>query len=211
MKRLYLFWGILAAILGLLVIIFPVFWIRLIVIIIGLASIGYGIYSLKFTKALSEVSAYKRSILIKSIASIVIGVLAVLSPLAIGAAAWTAMIWMLIIYLLVSAIIGFYAVALLKDTEVERKRYIIENFLLLAVAVALFLISPRDLGKALIRLIGIVVMVGGLGFIAFDILSSKGKVEVIVKDERDTSTPEAVVENHDGDASVDSSSNDNDL
>ena len=196
MKRLYLFWGILAAILGLLVIIFPVFWIRLIVIIIGLASIGYGIYSLKFTKALSEVSAYKRSILIKSIASIVIGVLAVLSPLAIGAAAWTAMIWMLIIYLLVSAIIGFYAVALLKDTEVERKRYIIENFLLLAVAVALFLISPRDLGKA---------------FIAFDILSSKGKVEVIVKDERDTSTPEAVVENHDGDASVDSSSNDNDL
>ena len=53
--------------------------------------------------------------------------MAVLFPLAIGGAAWTAMIWMLIIYLLASAAIGFYAAALLKDAGVERKRYIIEN------------------------------------------------------------------------------------
>ena len=203
MKRWYLFSGIIAALLGLLIIIFPSFWIKLVVIMIGLAAIAYGIYSLKFTKSISEDISYRRTIIIKSIVSIVAGVMAVLFPLAIGGAAWTAMIWLLVIYLLASAAIGFYAAALLKDSGVERKKYIIENLLLLAVAVVLILISPRDLGKAIIRLIGIVVLVGGLGLILFDVFSNKGEVEVIVKDERPV--------NHDGDAQADAASNDNDL
>lgn len=203
MKRWYLISGILAALLGLLIIIFPTFWIKLVVVIIGLAAIAYGIYSLKFTKGISDDISYRRTILIKSIVSIIAGVMAVLFPLAIGGAAWTAMIWVLIIYLLASAAIGFYAAALLKDSGVERKKYIIENLLLLAIAVVLILISPRDLGKAIIRLIGIVVLLGGVGLILFDVFSSRGEVEVVVKDERPV--------NHDGDAQTDTSSNDTDL
>ena len=203
MKRWYLFSGILAALLGLLIIIFPSFWIKLVVVIIGLAAVAYGIYCLKFTKSISDDIYYSRTILIKSIVSIIAGVMAVLFPLAIGGAAWTAMIWVLIIYLLLSAAIGFYAAALLKDSGLERKRYIIENLLLLAVAVVLILISPHDLGKAIIRLIGIVILIGGVALIFFDVLSGRGEVEIIVKDERPV--------NHDGDASVDSTPNDNDL
>ena len=206
MKRWYLFSGILAAILGLLVIIFPQFWIRLVVVIIGLAAIAYGIYCIKFTKAVFDDSYYKRTILIKSIVSIIAGVMAVLFPLAIGGAAWTAMIWVLIIYLLVSAAIGFYAAALLKDSGVERKRFIVENLLLLAVAVVLILISPRALGNAIIRLIGIIVMVAGIVLVVFDILSSKNEVKAEVIDVKEE-TPE----NQDGDASVDTSENDSDL
>ena len=188
MKRWYLFSGILAALLGLLVIIFPSFWIKLVVVIIGLAAVGYGIYCLKFTKVLSEDTGYRRTILIKGIVSIVAGVMAVLFPLAIGGAAWTAMIWVLIIYLMISAAAGFYAAALLKDSGVERKRYIIENLLLLAVAVVLILLSPRDLGMAIIRLIGVVVLVGGVALILFDVLSNRGEVKadvVEVKDEEE--------------------------
>ena len=206
MKRWYLFSGILAAILGLLVIIFPQFWIRLVVVIIGLAAIAYGIYCIKFTKAVFDDSYYKRTILIKSIVSIIAGVMAVLFPLAIGGAAWTAMIWVLIIYLLVSAAIGFYAAALLKDSGVERKRFIVENLLLLAVAVVLILISPRALGNAIIRLIGIIVMVAGIVLVVFDILSSKNEVKAEVIDVKEE-TPE----NHDSDAAVDTSENDGDL
>ena len=206
MKRWYLFSGILAAILGLLVIIFPQFWIRLVVVIIGLAAIAYGIYCIKFTKAVFDDSYYKRTILIKSIVSIIAGIMAVLFPLAIGGAAWTAMIWVLIIYLLVSAAIGFYAAALLKDSGVERKRFIVENLLLLAVAVVLILISPRALGNAIIRLIGIIVMVAGIVLVVFDILSSKNEVKAEVIDVKEE-TPE----NQDGDASVDTSENDGDL
>lgn len=206
MKRWYLFSGILAAILGLLVIIFPQFWIRLVVVIIGLAAIAYGIYCIKFTKAVFDDSYYKRTILIKSIVSIIAGVMAVLFPLAIGGAAWTAMIWVLIIYLLVSAAIGFYAAALLKDSGVERKRFIVENLLLLAVAVVLILISPRALGNAIIRLIGIIVMVAGIVLVVFDILSSKNEVKAEVIDVKEE-TPE----NQDSDAAVDTSENDGDL
>ena len=209
MKRWYLFSGILAALLGLLVIIFPAFWIKLVVVILGLAAIAYGIYSLKITKVISDELNYRRTILIKSIVSIVAGLMAVLFPLAIGGATWTAMIWLLIFYLLISAAAGFYAAALLKDSGVERKRYIIENLLLLAAAVVLILISPRSLGNAIIRLIGIVVLVAGLALILFDVFSARGKVEVIIKDERPVAEEETV--NHDGDAAVDSSSNDADL
>lgn len=209
MKRWYLFSGILAALLGLLVIIFPAFWIKLVVVILGLAAIAYGIYSLKITKVISDELNYRRTILIKSIVSIVAGLMAVLFPLAIGGAAWTAMIWLLIFYLLISAAVGFYAAALLKDSGVERKRYIIENLLLLAAAVVLILISPRSLGNAIIRLIGIVVLVAGLALILFDVFSARGEVQVIIKDERPVAEEETV--NHDGDAAVDSSSNDADL
>ena len=191
MKRLYLFSGILAAILGLLVIIFPSFWIKLVVVIIGLAAIAYGIYSLKFTKVISDDVSYRRTILIKSIVSIIAGAMAVLFPLAMGGASWTAMIWVLIIYLLISGAAGFYAAALLKDSGVERKRYIIENLLLLAVAVILILISPRSLGNAIIRLIGIVVLVAGTALILFDVFSNRNviKGEVVeVKDEEAAET-----------------------
>ena len=84
MKRWYLFSGIVAALLGLLIIIFPSFWIKLVVIMIGLAAIAYGIYSLKFTKAISEDMSYRRMIIINCIVSIVAGVMAVLFPHAIG-------------------------------------------------------------------------------------------------------------------------------
>ena len=197
--------------LGILVIIFPAFWIKLVVVIIGLASIGYGIYSLKVTKVISDDYSYRRTILIKSIVSIIAGVMAVLFPLAIGGAAWTAMIVMLIIYLILSAASGFYAAALIKDSGVERKRYIIENLLLLAVAVVLILISPRSLGNAIIRLIGIIVLIAGLALILFDVFSSRGEVEVIIKDERPSADSEEEVVNHDGDAAVDSGANDTDL
>ena len=193
MKRWYLFSGIMAAVLGLLVIIFPSFRIKLVVIMIGLAAIGYGIYSLKFTKSLSEDLGYRRTILIKSIVSIIAGVMAVLFPLAIGGAAWTAMIWILIFYLMLSAAAGFYAAALLKDSGIERKRYIIENLLLLVVAILLILISPRSLGNAIIRLIGIIVMVGGIGLILFDVFTNRNTVEgevVEVKDEETEPTTE---------------------
>ncbi len=208
MKRWYLFSGILAALLGLLVIIFPSFWIKLVVIMIGLAAIAYGVYSIKFTKIISEEISYRRTILIKSIVSIIAGVMAVLFPLAIGGAAWTAMIWVLIIYLLASAAIGFYAAALLKDSGVERKRYIVENLLLLGVAVVLILISPRSLGNAIIRLIGIIVLVAGVSLIIFDILSARDEVKatvVEVKDEDTVSESEDDVKNN---GSSESDSND---
>ena len=56
------------AVLGLLFILFPEFWIRLVVILLGLGAIAYGIYNLKFTRSLIDNYIYDNVIMIKSIA-----------------------------------------------------------------------------------------------------------------------------------------------
>lgn len=173
MKRWFLYEGILLAVLGLLLIIFPTFWVKLVVILLGIGSIGYGIYSLKYTKSLYKDTHYERSILIKSILSIAIGFLVVVFPLFFAKAAWTVMMWVLIIYLIATAVLGFYAASLLKDTGIERKRYFIENIILLVIAIALILLSPEALGKVIIRIVGIASMVLGLGLVIYDLASKK--------------------------------------
>ncbi|MBQ1711277.1 MAG: DUF308 domain-containing protein [Treponema sp.] len=173
MKRWFLYEGILLAVLGLLLIIFPTFWVKLVVILLGIGSIGYGIYSLKYTKSLYKDTHYERSILIKSIISIAIGFLVVVFPLFFAKAAWSVMMWILIMYLIATAVLGFYAASLLKDTGIERKRYFIENIILLVIAIALILLSPEALGKVIIRIVGIASMVLGLGLVIYDLASKK--------------------------------------
>lgn len=197
MKNWNLFTGIGLAVLGLLVIIFPTFWFKVVVILLGLASIAYGIYSLKFTRTILENSSYELSLMIKGIVSIVVGVSAVVFPLAIGNAAWTVMIWILVGYLIVSAILGFYAAALLKDSKVNRKKYFLENLGLLAIAVFLIILTPNALAKVIFRIVGIVAIVAGAVIILIEIVSNKKAIvvksdDVEVKDApaEETETPE---------------------
>ena len=187
MKKWNMYYGIILALIGLLVIIFPAFWVKVVVILLGLAAVCYGIYGLKFSKSIFENTMYERTILIKSIASIVIGAMAILFPLAIGSAAWSAMIWVLIIYLILAAIMGFYAAALLKDSGIARKRYFLENLGLLVAAVLLILISPKSLGSAILRIIGALAVLAGAGLVVFEVLSKKKEIVVEVD-------PDAVVD-----------------
>lgn len=170
--------GALIAVLGLLLIIMPKFWICAIVILLGLASIVYGIYCLTVTRKLFDNSKYKTSLLIKGIVSIVIGVIAILFPMAFGNTVWNAIVYILIIYLVLSAAVGFYSVTLLKESGINRKKYVLENLALLGIAVVLLLISPNSLGKAIVRIIGIIVMIIGVVFAILGIKSTKDVVIV---------------------------------
>lgn len=196
MKRWYLYLGSLLALLGLMIIIFPAFWIKVVVILLGLGMIAYGIYSLKVTKALYDDSTFVTTIMIKSIGSIIIGTLSVIFPLAFSGTVWTVMIWILIISLILSAIAGFYSAALLKDTGIDRKNYFLENLFLLIAALVLILISPKQLGIAIVRIIGVAVMVIGGALIAVDLTSKKDTltVDAEVKDD-DPTTSDASVDN----------------
>ena len=197
MKRWYLYLGSLLALLGLMIIIFPAFWIKVVVILLGLGMIAYGIYSLKVTKALYDDSTFVTTILVKSIASIVIGALSVIFPLAFSGTVWTVMIWILIISLILSAIAGFYSAALLKDTGIDRKNYFLENLFLLIAALVLILISPKQLGIAIVRIIGVAVMVIGGALIAVDLTSKKDTITVDaeVKDDATPTSEDNSVDN----------------
>ena len=188
MKRWYLYLGSLLALLGLMIIIFPAFWIKVVVILLGLGMIAYGIYSLKVTKALYDDSTFVTTIMIKSIGSIIIGTLSVIFPLAFSGTVWTVMIWILIISLILSAIAGFYSAALLKDTGIDRKNYFLENLFLLIAALVLILISPKQLGIAIVRIIGVAVMVIGGALIAVDLTSKKDTITVDAE-VKDDATP----------------------
>lgn len=178
MKKWYLLSGILLLVLGLSFVIFPEFWIKVAVILLALGAIAYGVYNLTYTKKIFENTVYERTILIKSIISLVIGVVSLIFPLAIGNAVWTVMIWILIVYLIAAAVLGFYAAALLKDTGVERKRYFIENLILVAVAILFILISPKSLGNAIIKIIGIIMMIGGVGIGVYSFFMKENVITV---------------------------------
>ena len=175
MKRYYLYEGILAAIAGLVSIILLEFWIRCIVTVLGLSAIAYGVYNLKYEKALFADTTYERTILIRSIVSIVIGVMVTIFPLTLAKAAWNAMRIILIIYLILSATAGFYAAALLKNTDIDRKRYFIENLILVGLAVVLIFLSD-NLGVVIMRLVGVIGMIGGIALAVYEIISQKKQV-----------------------------------
>lgn len=177
MKKLDWLFGALIALLGLLLVIMPKFWICAIVILLGLGAIAYGIYNLIVTRKILDESKFKTSMLIKSISSIVIGVVAILFPMAFGNTVWTAMVYLLAIYLIVAAAIGFYSVTLLKKNGIAPKQYTLENLALLGIAIVLFLISPNKLGLAIVRIIGVIVIVIG---VVLALLGVKSTKEVIV-------------------------------
>ncbi|WP_027728753.1 hypothetical protein [Treponema sp. C6A8] len=181
--NLAIFGGI--SLLGLLVLIFPTFWINLVVFIVGLGAVAYGLYNLLVTKRVYQDSMYETVILVKSVFSIVIGSISVILPIAVADAMWKTMIYVLIVYLLLAAIIGFYSVSLLKSTEIDRKRFVFENLSLLLLAVALIIISPERLGIFIVRLIGLAAFILGIFMIAITLMSEKNVVDAEVVEVRE--------------------------
>ena len=181
--NLAIFGGI--SLLGLLVLIFPTFWINLVVFIVGLGAVAYGLYNLLVTKRVFQDSMYETVILVKSVFSIVIGSISVILPLAVADAMWKTMIYVLIVYLLLAAIIGFYSVSLLKSTEIDRKRFVLENLSLLLLAVALIIISPERLGIFIVRLIGLAAFILGIFMIVLTMMSQKNVVDAEVVEVRE--------------------------
>ena len=175
--------------LGLMVLVFPKFWINLVVFVIGLGSIAYGIYNLVYTRRIFQDSMYETTILVKSIFSIVVGIISVFLPLFVADIMIRSMIYVLIVYLLLAAIIGFYSVTLLKNTEIDRKQYILENLCLVFVAVLLILVSPEKLGIFIVRVIGFAALVFGLFMLSVQFLFNKNVIdaEVVAVEESEAS------------------------
>ena len=98
MKLKNYFLGAMLAVIGLVMLIWPGFCIKIVVILAGLATIATGFYNLAKTTQVSEEAAYKKTTFIKNIISIVIGVIAVLCPLLLMKS--VTVIWNVITYIL---------------------------------------------------------------------------------------------------------------
>lgn len=173
---------------GLLLLIVPEFCVKIIVILFGVGAIAEGVYGITTERNIVDDELFQKTILYKSIGNIVIGVLAVLMPLAIAGAAWTIMNYVLAIYLIVAAAFGFFASSKLKDTDVDRKQFTYENLIVLGAGILLIVIGPKKLGVAILRIIGIAAILAGGVYLLLQIKNQKNNLVVADAEVSDDNT-----------------------
>lgn len=166
--------GILAVVIGILLVAIPVTCINAIVIILGFGAIADGIYNLIQNQSLIESKTFRITILTKSISSILVGVLAIVLPLAFAGTFWTVMVYVLAVYLVVFAIMGFYAAYQIKKTGASVKDMTLRHLGCLIGAVLLFIIPTKTLGI----FIGIVLILLGIIFLFLEWHASRKEIVV---------------------------------
>lgn len=169
--------AVLIALMGLVMLIWPEFCIKIVVVIAGLAVIVNGCFTLKNYYNFVDDSGYKKSLLIKCILSIVIGLVAVLFPFILMksvAAIWTIITYVLAVFFIVYSIISIFSVSLLKDVEADFKRRVVsESIIYLLIAVILFVIPVGSVIATIFRVAGIVALVVSALMITREIFYSK--------------------------------------
>lgn len=169
--------GILLTAIALMMIVAPDQCIKVVVVLLGVEAVVNGGYGLIKLRSLLVDNTFQMVILIRSAVSIVIGLLAIILPIALAQAVWTGLLYMLAFYLVVSAGLELYAVAKMRDTDIERKNYIVEVVVSLALAAVLF-IMPREIGRVLVRLLGVFLLVVAIAYLGY-----QSKTQHIVVDD----------------------------
>ena len=160
---------------GILMIAVPETCIKTIVIMIGAATAVNGIYTLINFYKLSDDKIYKRTVLIKCLSSVIVGIIAVLFPILLMktvAAIWTVITVILAIYFILFAVAGFFSSSLIRDLpDEEKKRITQESFIYLLIAVVLFIIPIGKIISTLFRIAGIAGTVIGVVIIIREIIT----------------------------------------
>lgn len=188
MKTKNLILGGVLALIGLLMLTMPGACINAVVVLIGLTAIAVGIYNLVVVYKNDKNPQIKKVVLIKSIVSIVIGLVAVISPFALIktiASIWTIISYILAVYLILFAAAGIYSCLKLKRDDVnpdERKKITRENVICLLIAILLFIIPIEAVGKTFVRVLGIVGLVIGAVLILVEIIVSKRTTVISAED-----------------------------
>ena len=186
MKIKNIFLGAILAVIGILMITIPDFCTKVIVILVGAATVVNGIYTLKNNYSLSEDPVYKKTLKIKCISSIVIGLLAVIFPIALMKsfeAIWTVITFVLAVYFTAYAVTGFFSTLFIQSlTHDDKKRITYESLIFFLIAVLLFVTPIGKIIKTFLIICGIVALVLGAVIIAREIILKKQTVSAEVQE-----------------------------
>ena len=204
------FGGILAVI-GLLMLINPGACINAVVVLVGLTAIAAGGYNLFYTLKNITIPEIKKMILIKSIVSIVIGLVAVICPFALVktvTSIWKIISYVLAVYLILFAATNVYSsIKFRKTAGDDFKKNLIEGIICFLIAVLLFIIPIEEVGLTIVRVLGTISIIIGAVLIFVEVgiarrttVVSKDDVKVVDDEEspasdkastqKDTSTSE---------------------
>ena len=167
------------AALGLFLLISPDTFISFFVILLGVAAVIDGLFILAATRDLIIDPQYKLIVTVRGVLSVVVGLLAVILPIAVAAVVWKAMAYTLAFYLLVSAGMQIYTITKLHRNGIMIRQSMIEVASSLVLAIVLFIIPAQEAGHFLIRLFGVMLLVIGVGLV---VIQWKSRPEVIVPD-----------------------------
>ena len=167
MRKTYIGIGVLAIIIGLMMLIVPHQCIKAIVIILGVFSVANGVYNLFAIRRLIADSDFAITITIRGIISIIVGLLTILLPLIFAGVIWTIMVYILAFYLLISSGMEIYGATKMKKVGINTKPYIAEIIGSIIIALIL-LIIPAEIGTLIVRLLGIAIMIVGIGLLFFE-------------------------------------------
>ncbi len=192
MDKNKLFLGFMTAALGLFLLISPDTFISFFVILLGLAAIIDGVFILAATRDLIIDPQYKLIVTVRGVLSLVVGLLAVVLPVAVAAVVWKAMAYTLAIYLLVSVGMQLYTITKLHRNGIMIRQSLIEVASSLVLALVLFVIPVQEAEHLLVRLFGIVLLVIGVGLV---VIQWKNRPEIVVPDSVETEEEEKKSEN----------------
>lgn len=188
MDKNKLFLGFMTAALGLFLLISPDTFISFFVILLGLAAIIDGVFILAATRDLIIDPQYKLIVTVRGVLSLVVGLLAVVLPVAVAAVVWKAMAYTLAIYLLVSVGMQLYTITKLHRNGIMIRQSLIEVASSLVLALVLFVIPVQEAEHLLVRLFGIVLLVIGVGLV---VIQWKNRPEIVVPDSVETEEDES--------------------
>ena len=183
MDKSKVFLGFVTAALGVFLLISPDTFISFFVIILGVAAIIDGIFILAATRDLIIDPQYKLIVTVRGVLSIVVGLLAVILPIAVAAVVWKAMAYTLAIYLIISAGMQIYTITKLHRNGIMVRQSMIEVASSLLIALVLFVIPAQTAGHFIIRLFGIALLVVGIGLL---VIQWKSRPEVVLPDSVET-------------------------
>lgn len=159
MRKSYLMLAALTAVIGIMMILAPTECVKVSVIVLGIAAIINGLHSLVAVRNILPDSAFCTTETIKGFSSIILGILAVLLPLVFAGILWTIMVYVIAVYLFLSAIAELFNITQLKAANLETHSFSTEAIVSLVLSVILFCL-PAKIGVIIIRLGGIALLIG---------------------------------------------------
>lgn len=156
----FLFGGILMILLGLVMLISPARFIEVFWILIGIAVILEGFITLFSVLPEIESPEVRKTLKIRGILAVAVGLVSVFLPLFVAGAAWAIMLYILGIEMLISAGLEFLVIRDMKAMDLPVREYVIEAVLLIVLALVLFLF-PFQIGTLFVRLVGVLIILGG--------------------------------------------------
>lgn len=135
---------------------------QIFIITLGVAAIVVGIEALVTMNRYSFSPINYRMRLIKGVLGIIIGVLAIVMPLATAETIWAVIIYILAAQILYGSIIAFSDAIVIKKKGFTNKFLIWEGVVSLVIALLLF-ISPKAVADLIITIVGTILVVAGVG------------------------------------------------